>query len=106
MGNYFDRAWYEKNLMEYFDFCEYNEMANDPTKYFKKKQVVNFDIIHHECCGGPLFGSYRDYKTAYEKDIKEYPKPEKKEVVGGIFRNSNRKDIWVEKKVIVDHFKG
>lgn len=30
----------------------------------------------------------------------------KKEVVGSIVRNFNRKDIWVEKSIIKEHFKG
>ena len=76
-GNYFDRPWYEKDLMEYFDYCKNIEMAKDVTKYFEQKKVVNFDIIHHECRGDPLQGSYKNYQTVYNKDIKEYPENEK-----------------------------
>ena len=48
-GDYFDRLWLKKDLIEYFDYCEYSEMAKDPTKYFDQKKMINFDIIHHEC---------------------------------------------------------
>lgn len=35
----------------------------------KKKKVVNFDIIHHECRGDPLHRSYKDYQTVNNKDL-------------------------------------
>ena len=104
-GNYFDWSWHEKNLMEYFDYRKYSEMAKDLKKYFEQKKVVNFDIIHHACRGGPLQGSYKNYQTVYNTDIKEYPENEKKEVLGGLIRNFDRKDLFVEKKVINEHFK-
>lgn len=77
-GHYFDSPWYKKDLMEYFNYCEYSEMTKDPTKYFEQKMVVNFDIIHHECRGDLLQGSCKNYQTVYSKDIKEYPENEKK----------------------------
>ena len=58
-GDYFDRPWYEKDLMGYFNYCEYTDMSKNPTKYFEEKKVVNFDIIHHECRGDSLQGSYK-----------------------------------------------
>ena len=74
-------------------------MAKDPTNYFFKKKVINFDIIHHECRGDPLHGTYKGYKTITDKDIKKYSKPQKQEVMKGIFRNCDRKDIyWLRKK--------
>ena len=38
-------------------------MLEDPTSYFYRKKVVNFDMINHECLGEPLEGSYKDCKT-------------------------------------------
>lgn len=49
--------------MGYFDYLDYQDMSKEPTEYFKNKKVVNFDIIHHECRGDPLNGSYKDYQT-------------------------------------------
>ena len=91
--------------MGYFDYCNYQDMSKDPTKHFEIKKVINFNIIHRECHGDPLNGSYRNYKTIYDADFKEYPKLEKKYVLGGVFRNVNRKDIWVEKNVTIYYFK-
>ena len=82
--------------MEYCNYCEYNEMTKDPTKYFEQKMVVNFDIIHHECRGDLLQGSCKNYQTVYSKDIKEYPENEKKRCCE--VRNFDRKDLFVEKK--------
>ena len=53
-------------------------MLEDPTSYFYRKKVVNFDIINHECCGEPLEGSYKDYKTVKNRDFENFSKNEKK----------------------------
>ena len=79
-------------------------MAKDPTKYFDQKKMINFDIIHHECRGDPLQGSYKNYQTVHNDDIKKYPENEKKDVLGGLIRNLNRKDLFVEEKVVNEHF--
>ena len=47
--------------MGHFDYLDYADMSRDPTKYFEKKKVINFDIIHHECQGYPLKGIYEEY---------------------------------------------
>ena len=91
--------------MGYFDYLDYTDMSRDPTKYFEKKKVINFDIIHHECRGDPLKGTYEGYQTVKAKNLKNYPKPEKKELVEGVMRNIKRKDLFVEKEVVKNHFK-
>ena len=53
-------------------------MADNPTKYFLDKQIVNFDIIHHECCGDKLENSYKRYKTVKHEELKNYPPPKMK----------------------------
>ena len=77
-GNYFSKPWYERDLMGYFDYLDYQEMSNQPTKYFEQKKVINFDIIHHESRGDPLQGSYEGYQTERPKDVEKYPAAEKK----------------------------
>ena len=62
-----------------------------------KKRVVNFDII--ECCGDPLQGTYKGYKTITDKNIKEYPKP----VMGGILETSTER-IMGRKKSSFESF--
>ena len=40
--------------MTYFDYLKYKDMSDDPDRYFKNFQVVNFYINHHECRGDKL----------------------------------------------------
>ena len=70
--------WYERDLVAYFNYLDYKEMADNPTKYFKDKQLVNFDIIQHKCCSDKLQNSYKHYKTVKEEDFKNYPGKKKK----------------------------
>ena len=69
-----------------------------------KKKVINFDIIHHESRGDPLEGSYKDYQTVKSKNLKNYPKPEKKKTVSAIIRNIKRSDLYLEGNMVKDHF--
>ena len=46
--------WYEHDLMTYFDDLSYEEFTSDTDGYFQNARVINFDMIHHECCGTPL----------------------------------------------------
>ena len=46
-------------------------MLEDPTSNFFQKKVLNFDIIHHECCGDPLEGSYKDYRMTALKNFQK-----------------------------------
>ena len=84
-SDYFKKLWYEKDFMEYFDYCDYQDMTKDPIKNSEIKKVINFEIIHQECRGDPLNGSYKDYKTIYDADIKEYPELEKKKRFWEVF---------------------
>ena len=38
-------------------------MPDDLGNYFKKKEIVNFDLIHHRCRGNPLKNSEEDHKN-------------------------------------------
>lgn len=44
----------------------------------KKKKVVSFDIIHHECRGDPLHRSYKDYQTVNNKDLQNIQRMKEK----------------------------
>ena len=46
-GDYFSKPWYERDLMHYFDYVDYQEMCKHQTNYFKDKKIINFDLIHH-----------------------------------------------------------
>ena len=70
-AKHFDKPWYEKDLMGYFDYLDYQDMLREPTKYFRDKKVINFDIIHHECKGDPLQANYQGYQTVKASDLQK-----------------------------------
>ena len=49
--------------MWYFSWLDYKDMADNPGDYLKNVEIVNFDIINHECREDPLHGTYKEYKT-------------------------------------------
>lgn len=104
-GDYSDKPWHERDLMGYFDYLDYKDMSKNPTEYFEKRKVINFDIIHHECRGDPLQGSYKGYQTVKSNDLEQYPQSEKKETVGGLIRNIKRNDLFIDKGIVKEHFK-
>ena len=57
--------------MGYFDHLAYQEMSKQATEYFKKKKVINFDIIHHESRGSKLEGTYEGYQTVKKKGFRK-----------------------------------
>ena len=48
-------------------------MEKEPTEYFKKKKIIDFNIIHHEARGDPVQGTYKDYDTIKKSDLQEFP---------------------------------
>ena len=90
--------------MTYFDYLKYKDMSDDPDRYFKNVQVVNFYINHHECRGDKLQGTYKNYKTIENKHLNNYPKEEAKTDLSAGFRNK-RDDQWVKRDVMIKHFK-
>ena len=99
--DYNNLPWYERDLMRYSDWLKFKEMIDDPDAYFKKKEVVNFDIIHHECRGEQLQKSYKEHKTVVLDDVKEYSNYDKIKTLLAIFR-SRRDDLWVR---MIEYFK-
>ena len=63
--------------MWYFSWLDYKDMADNPGDYLKNVEIVNFDIINHECWEDPLHGTYKEYKTIEKYDFKSCPNDEK-----------------------------
>ena len=40
--------------------------------HFSRAKTINFDIIHHQCCGDPLQNSRQYYETIFNSDFKGY----------------------------------
>ena len=88
--------------MTYIDWLKDKEMTDNPDEYFKKKKVVNFDIIHHECRGEFLHKSYKEHKTVVSDDLKEYPQYDKEKSVLALFRNKVD-DLFVQREIMIGH---
>ena len=68
----------EREIMRYYNYLDYQDMAKDPDGYFREKKVINFDIIHYQCWGDPLKKSIKEHKTVNSHDFSKYPKTEEK----------------------------
>ena len=101
-----DLPWYERDgLLTYIDQLKYKEFISDPDAAVKNTKVINFDMIHAQCWGTPRTHSDNFYQTVREKDVKKMLQKDKKKAVAACIR-SDRKDIFVEKKLAFTHFLG
>ena len=71
--NYINLPWYERDLMQYFDYLDYKDMSDNPDYYFKHKKMINFDIINNQCRGNLLQKTEKEHKTISNDDFKNYP---------------------------------
>ena len=103
MSKIFADSYVLKYQEDYFKF-KYKDMSDNLDSYFKNVKAVNFDIIHHECLGDELKGTYKDYRTIKNEHLANYPKEEAKTVLSAAFHNK-RDDLWVKRDFIIKHFK-
>ena len=97
----------ERDFLNYSDQLKYEETVRDPDKYFQNVKILNFDIINHVSRGDPLEKSYEEHFAVKGGDFVKYPGADKKKVASGALRNQDqtKQPIFVEKKVVLDHFK-
>ena len=60
----------------------------------KKRRIVNFDIIKNK----PSDETLKQYQTINHNKIKRYPIEYQDQIRSSIFRNADRKDMFVGKK--------
>ena len=106
---------YNKQLLEIStvgNHANINEILNrtchlDPDKYFQNVKIINFDIINHVSRGDPSEKSYEKHFAVKAGDFVKYSGADKKKAIGGALRNQDqtKQPIFVEKKVVLDHFK-
>ena len=83
----------------------FNEIINDPEYHFKNSYVTNFDLIHNECRGDELHFSRKHYETiAYKRFNEEITNKTNQEKFISSAIKSERKDIFIEKKIYDEHF--
>ena len=64
--------------------------------------MINFDIIHHRCHGDPMQNDIKYYKTIKKNDLKNILFKEKA-LSAAIC--CQRKDLWVQRQIIIEHLK-
>ena len=111
--------WYEKE----YDFIDLNRWENfEKVKdfYIQNAQIINFGEIYRSIGFKPInnilkyfrkltleelddFEPIKKYQTVTLSMIKNIPKPQKSETIPACLR-CNRKDIFITKSVVFDHF--
>ena len=71
--------------------CE--EFLNNTDLHFKKRHIVNFNMIKNN----PSQGTIKPYQTVDHDEIKRYPTECQHQICSSIFRNADRKDMFIEK---------
>ena len=62
-------------------------------------------MIHAQCRGTPRTHSDKFYQAVREKNVSNMPQKDRKKTVAACLR-SERKDVFVEKKLAFSHFLG
>ena len=66
-------------------------------------KIVNFDMIRN---GDKMESKkIRQYQTIDHDEIKKYPKHLQQQITSSIFRNIERKDLYVNGQTIAEHFR-
>ena len=96
-----DLKWYEKDGLDTQNLrnkCE--DFLQNTDLHFAKRKVVNFDVIKNEIGKE----TKKQNQTIDHEEIKRYPVEYQEQISSSIFRNADRKDMYIEKKTINEHF--
>ena len=85
-------TWFLRNKCEIF--------FNNTDLHFKKRHIFNFVMIKNN----PSQETIKQYQTIDHDEIKRYPIEYQDQIRSSIFRNAGRKDVFIEKKTITEHF--
>ena len=88
-------SWYERDdLMTWYDQIKCKNFLRDTDQHFQQAKIINFGIIHRECCGEEVPKNLlRHYQTVNGKSISDYPTPKQNQILSSAFR-TDRKDIF------------
>ena len=90
-----DLKWYERDGLETWyrrNQCE--EFSENTDLHFQKRKIINFDIIKNNISKNKL----EQYQQIDHDKVKKYPPQYQEQIMSSIFRNSNRKDMNIEKR--------
>ena len=82
--------------MTYIDDLKYEQFVEDMDSHFSRVRISNFDLFHHQCCGGSLRDFHRHSKTIFDSDFEDYEDRGCNQVISSAVR-SERDDIHFER---------
>ena len=85
-------TWYRRNQCE--DFLENTDL------HFKNRKFINFDMIKNDINDNKI----KQYQQIHHDEIKKYPIHYQEQIMSSIFRNSNQKDLNIQKTTVNEHF--
>ena len=91
--------WYESNdLMMCYDQCKCEEFSRDTNKNFQKAKIVNFDMIHRQCCGEEVpKNPLKCYQIVNDKSVLQCLTSDQDKILSSTLR-TDRDDIFLNKK--------
>ena len=96
-----DLKWFERDGLEtWYRRSKCEEFLQDTDSHFKNRKIVIFDMIKNEASDTKI----KQYQQIDHDEIKKYPIEYQQQITSSIFRNANRKDMYIEKRTINEHF--
>ena len=83
---------------------KYEKINKNKKEYFKNVELVNFDIIHNNCRKTPLQNSVKFYQTIDKEKLQYAQEEDQEDFISEAIR-SRRDDLYIEKEIIIQHFK-
>ena len=77
-----DLPWYERDeLMTWYNHWKCGDFLRDADKHFQQAKIVNFDIIHRQCCGEEIPKELLQYyQTVNDKTASQNPNTENNQI--------------------------
>ena len=94
---------YEDDLHEILLRHKYERINKNKKEYFRKAEIINFDIINHRCRGDPLKNSIKYYQTIHQDDLELAKEEDKDDFISESIK-SKKEDLYIEKDIINKHF--
>ena len=105
VNNYIPEYPIEKNyLHDTLLRNKYNNINENKKEYFMKANIINFDIINHQCRGDPLQHNISYYQTIQKKDLERAREEDQDNFISEAIK-SKREDLNINKDVINYHFR-
>ena len=82
-----DLPWYERDgLMTWYDQEKCQDVLRDTDRHFNETKIVNFDIIHKQCCAEVVpFELLKYYQTVNQMRVSEYPSDDQEKILSSTF---------------------